>query len=67
LSLESLGPLADDPDAQNRLKRVNDLFSFLTLMDSLAQRFFETHRGLRDAVELLAENKTDHSRSTSAR
>jgi DNA-binding transcriptional regulator GbsR (MarR family) len=67
LSLDSLGPLADEPDAQNRLKRVNDLFSFLTLMDSLAQRFFETHRGLRDAVELLAENKTDHSRATSAR
>ena len=33
----------------------NDLLTFLTLVDSLAQRFFETHRGLRTAVELLAQ------------
>ena len=32
-----------------------DLLTFLTLMDSLAQRFFESHRGLRAAVELLAQ------------
>src|SRR6516162_8478444 len=57
LSVESFGPLADEPAAQDRLRRVNDLFSFLTLMDSLAQRFFETHRGLRDAVELLAGDR----------
>jgi hypothetical protein len=27
------------------------------MMDSLAQRFFETHRGLRTAVELLAQKE----------
>ena len=57
LSIESLGPLADEPRAQDRLARVNDLLSFLTLVDSLAQRFFETHRGLRAALDLLAEIK----------
>src|SRR5438067_1640440 len=45
LSAENLGPLAAEPAARERLQRVNDLFSFLNLMDSLAQRFFETHRG----------------------
>jgi hypothetical protein len=33
------------------------LFSFLSLMDSLAQRFFESHRGLREAVELLGQKE----------
>src|ERR1700737_2500074 len=32
LSVESLGPLADETQARNRLKRVNDLLSFLALM-----------------------------------
>ncbi len=57
LAPESLGRAADDPAAQDRLRRVNDLLAFLTLVDSLAQRFFETHRGLRDAVELLARDE----------
>jgi hypothetical protein len=57
LSPEALGPLADEPAAQDRLRRVHDLLSFLTLMDSLAQRFFESHRGLRDAIQLLAQDK----------
>jgi DNA-binding transcriptional regulator GbsR (MarR family) len=55
LSPQSLGALAEEEGALGRLQRVNDLCSFLTLMDGLAQRFFETHRGLRDAVELLAQ------------
>ncbi len=55
LSPESLGGLADDPAARERSRRVNDLLTFLTLVDTLAQRFFETHRGLRAAVELLAK------------
>jgi DNA-binding transcriptional regulator GbsR (MarR family) len=55
LSPEALGTLAAEPEAESRLRRVSDLLAFLTLMDSLAQRFFETHRGLREAVELLAQ------------
>jgi HTH-type transcriptional regulator, glycine betaine synthesis regulator len=55
LSLEILGVSADNPQAADRRRRVNDLLSFLTLMDSLAQRFFESHRGLRAAVELLEQ------------
>jgi DNA-binding transcriptional regulator GbsR (MarR family) len=57
LSLEVFGPLADMPAAQERSRRVNDLFKFLSLMDSLAQRFFESHRSLRAAVELLAKEE----------
>jgi DNA-binding transcriptional regulator GbsR (MarR family) len=55
LSPEMLGGLAEEPSARDRSGRVNDLLTFLTLVDSLAQRFFETHRGLRTAVELLAK------------
>ena len=54
LSPELLGGHAEEPSARERLQRVNDLLTFLTLVDDLAQRFFETHRGLREAVELLA-------------
>src|SRR2546425_8293190 len=50
LSAESLGSLAEEDATRERRRRVDDLFTFLTLMDSLAQRFFETHRGLRTAV-----------------
>jgi DNA-binding transcriptional regulator GbsR (MarR family) len=55
LSPEVLGPLSVDPVARERSARINGLLTFLTMMDSLAQRFFETHRGLRAAVELLAD------------
>jgi DNA-binding transcriptional regulator GbsR (MarR family) len=58
LSPESLGPRAASPQAEDRRRRVHDLLAFLTLVDGLAQRFFESHRGLRAAVELLA-NKED--------
>ena len=57
LSAEALGPSADVPQAADRRRRVSDLLSFLTLMDSLAQRFFESHRGLRAAVELLEQKE----------
>ena len=57
LSPEALGPGADRPQAQDRRRRVNDLLSILSLMDGLAQRFFESHRGLRAAVELLAQEQ----------
>ena len=55
LSPEALGGQADQPQARARYQRVNDLFTFLSQMESLAQRFFESHRGLRAAVELLAQ------------
>jgi DNA-binding transcriptional regulator GbsR (MarR family) len=55
LSPETLGGQADQPEARARYQRVNDLFTFLSQMESLAQRFFESHRGLRAAVELLAQ------------
>ena len=57
LSPEVLGDLAKEPEARERLQRVNDLLSFLTLVDSLAQRFFESHRGLRDALALLTQRQ----------
>lgn len=57
---EQLGPAAGDPvtgdEAQARFRRINDLWKFLTTVDSLAQRFFESHRGLRAAIELLAQD-----------
>jgi DNA-binding transcriptional regulator GbsR (MarR family) len=52
---EELSSESDDSETRERLERVNDLLTFLTLVDSLSQRFFETHRGLRAAVELLAQ------------
>jgi DNA-binding transcriptional regulator GbsR (MarR family) len=55
LSPEQLGSLAEEPSAQGHFQRVNDLLKFLSLVESLAQRFFESHRGLRAAVELLAQ------------
>jgi len=58
LSPEALGASAEDARASDQRRRVNDLLSFLTLMDSLAQRFFESHRGLRAAVELLEQKPT---------
>ncbi len=57
LSPASLGALAHEDAAQDRRRRIDDLLSFLTLVDTLAQRFFETHRGLREAVELLARDQ----------
>jgi DNA-binding transcriptional regulator GbsR (MarR family) len=57
LSPETLGAYAEEPVARERSRRVNELLSFLSMMDSLAQRFFETHRGLRAAVELLAQKQ----------
>ena len=47
---------ADEP-AQKRLQRVNELLKLLTLLDSLALRFFESQKGLREAVELLAQEE----------
>lgn len=56
---EELSPDASEParapEAEERLRRVTDLMDFLTLMERLAQRFFDSNEGLRQAVDLLAE------------
>jgi HTH-type transcriptional regulator, glycine betaine synthesis regulator len=57
LSPETIGAAAEDNAVQKQRLRVQDLLSFLSLMDSLSQRFFESNRGLRAAVELLANKK----------
>jgi DNA-binding transcriptional regulator GbsR (MarR family) len=57
LSPETIGAAAEDDAVQEQRRRVQDLLSLLSLMDSLAQRFFESNRGLRAAVELLANKK----------
>jgi DNA-binding transcriptional regulator GbsR (MarR family) len=55
LTEEGLGEDSEDAEAQARFGRVHDLLDFLRLMEGLAQRFFESNRGLRQAVDLLAE------------
>ena len=55
LAPEVLGDEADTPAAQERRRRVTELLSILSLVDSLAQRFFDSQRGLRAAVNLLAQ------------
>ena len=57
LAPEALGAQAGEPEARERFRRINDLYSFLSLMDRLAQRFFESQRGLREAVELLGQEE----------
>lgn len=54
LAPEALGDDADEPPARERRRRVGDLLAVLTLLDGLAQRFFESQRGLRAAVDRLA-------------
>lgn len=54
---EQLDPHAGDDAALDRARRINDLFKFLTMVDSLAQRFFDSHRGLRAAIEILAQDE----------
>src|SRR6476660_2850401 len=55
---EELAPedLAGAPAAQDRLRRINELFKFVASMNDLAQRFFESQRGLRAAFELLTKD-----------
>ncbi len=55
LSPEVLGAAAARSETEDRRRRINELFSLLSLMDSLAQRFFESHRSLRTAFEILAQ------------
>ena len=55
LSPEVLGAQAAREPARERFQRINDLLKFLSLVDGLAQRFFESHRSLREAIQLLAK------------
>lgn len=57
LSPEVFGPDAARPEVRARACRINDLYSLLSQMDRLAQRFLEAHRGLRAALELLAQEE----------
>lgn len=51
------GPFAGDAAAQDRARRINELWKFVTMVDSLAQRFFDSQRGLRAAVEILQDEQ----------
>jgi DNA-binding transcriptional regulator GbsR (MarR family) len=51
---QRLGALAGDDRVAGRRQRIADLLAFLGLMDELAQRFFESHKSLRAALELLS-------------
>lgn len=42
-----------------RQERIRNFLSVLTLMDSLAQRFFESQKGLRQAIDLLSQPETE--------
>jgi len=53
LTPAALGPHSADPRARQHFQRVEDMLSFLTLMERLAERFFTSHRGIQAAVELL--------------
>jgi DNA-binding transcriptional regulator GbsR (MarR family) len=58
LTPEALGAEAESGPAVERARRINELLNFLTLMEKLAHRVFQSHRGLRAAVELLAQTDT---------
>jgi DNA-binding transcriptional regulator GbsR (MarR family) len=55
LAPEALGKGPEHPAARERLARVNELFKAVSMMDRLAQRFFESQRSLREAFELLTQ------------
>jgi DNA-binding transcriptional regulator GbsR (MarR family) len=57
LSPQAIGADADRAEVRERFRRINDLYSFLSQIDRLAQRFLEAHRGLRAALELLAQEE----------
>ena len=59
LSPEGLGEQAASETVAGRRRRVEDLLSFLALVDTLAQKFFESNKSLRAAVELLADRQLE--------
>jgi DNA-binding transcriptional regulator GbsR (MarR family) len=59
LSPETLGAEAQQPRARQHFERVENLLSFLSMLERLAERFFVNHRGLQMAMELLARPSAD--------
>jgi DNA-binding transcriptional regulator GbsR (MarR family) len=57
LTPESIGGQAAKENVQTRFQRINELLKLLTLFDGLSQRFFESHKSLREAVEMLASEE----------
>ena len=57
LTPETIGAQAVKDSVQQRFQRINELLKLLTLLDSLAQRFFDSHKGLRQAVEMLTSDE----------
>ena len=57
LSPKNLEANGEVKAAQEQFRRINDLFKLLSMMDNLAQRFFESQTGLRAAVQLLGESE----------
>lgn len=55
LSTESLGDAAQDPKARQRLERIENLLTFLRLLEQLAEKFVNSQRGLQAAVQRLTE------------
>jgi HTH-type transcriptional regulator, glycine betaine synthesis regulator len=53
LGPEALGRDAATDEAQQRFRRIDELYSALNWLDSLALRFFESQKGLRAAIDLL--------------
>ena len=54
---ESIGGQAVKDNVQKRFQRIDELLKLLTLFDGLSQRFFESHKSLREAVEMLASGE----------
>jgi HTH-type transcriptional regulator, glycine betaine synthesis regulator len=57
LEPQMAGSGANRAAAEERLRRVNDLLKLVATMDGLAQRFFESQRGLRAAFDLLTQEE----------
>jgi DNA-binding transcriptional regulator GbsR (MarR family) len=54
LSADGLGAAAKAAPAKDRYRRVDDLLSFLQLMDQLATEFLASHKSLKAAVDRLS-------------
>lgn len=54
---EQLAGQSGDQRSTDQRRRVGELVQFLTLMDVLAQRFFESHKSLRNALEILSKDR----------
>src|SRR5205807_329094 len=53
LAADELGTAAKRPAAKERYRRVDELLSFLQLMDHLATEFLASHKSLKAAVRRL--------------